>query len=798
MLLPIKWLKDYIKTNKSARELADGLTLSGSHVESITSLDNEITKVVVGKILNLEKHPDADKLIICNVDIGSEKLIIVTGAKNLKVGDYIPVATVGAKLPNDVIIDKTNFRGVDSFGMLCSLKELGYAEGVIPKEMREGIFVLDKEYPLGENISTILGLDDQVIEFEITPNRPDCLSIIGMARETAATFDYKLEEPIISINNEVDDIMEYTNGIEVNTENCFRFYSRVIKDVNIKPSPLWLQTRLMEAGIRPISNIVDITNFVMLEYGEPLHAYDLKNVNGKKIIVRQAEDGEKFTTLDGVERILNSNDVIIADSENPVGLAGIMGGLDSEITSNTKTVLIEGASFNSKNIRLTSKRFALRTEASTRFEKGIDPNLCSTAVNRVCQLVELIGAGTVVKGDIDIYNKVAEPKLITLRPERVNMLLGVEIPVEDMLKSLNGLSLESTFDGELIHTSVPTFRMDISIEADLIEEIGRLYGFHNIESKPLLGALTRGEKPYSIRIEDKIKSILQGLGLNEVMTYSFISPKAYDKINLPKDDILRRYIKLINPLGEDYSTMRTTLLPNMLDLLSRNYNRGVESVYAYEIGNTFLPKSLPVIELPDEKKVLSLGFYGDTDFYEMKDIVEKSLAKLGITEIEYEREENNPSYHPGRSAKLLIKGDILGIIGEVHPDVLENYNMKARIYAGQLDFDKIVELTNLDIKYKALPKYPSMARDLAVVVKEDVLVGDIEKIIQEHGAGLIESLKLFDIYRGNQIQEGLKSVAYSIIYRSYDRTLTDDEVNNIQTAIVKDLENCIGAELRSY
>lgn len=797
MLLPILWLKDYIKTDKSARELADGLTLSGSHVESIIPLDKGIENVVVGKILKLEKHPNADKLIICNVDIGSEKLVIITGAQNLKDGDYIPVAKVGAKLP-EKDIELTNFRGIDSFGMLCSLRELGYTDSVMPKESKEGIFVLDKEYELGTDIRDIMELREPVIEFEITPNRPDCLSIIGMARETAATFDYKLQEPEIKIVNQVDDIYDYTNGIEVETINCLRYYSRVIKDVDIKPSPLWLQNRLMEAGVRPISNIVDITNYVMLEYGEPLHAFDLENLNGKKIVVRQARDGEKLTTLDGVVRDLDIKDIVIADADNAIGLAGVMGGLNSEITNDTKTVLFEGACFSARNVRLTSKRLGLRTEASTRFEKGIDPNLSKTAVNRVCQLVELIGAGTVVNGDIDIYNNVVTPKIVTLRPGRSDILLGVEIPVEEMLKSLNGLGIKSTFDGKLIQAEVPTYRLDINIEADLIEEVGRLYGFHNIETKPLRGALTRGDKPTKIVIEDKIKSILQGLGLNEVMTYSFISPKAYDKINLHEDDPSRKYIKLINPLGEDFSSMRTTLLPNMLELLSRNYNKGIESMFAYEVGNTFIPKSLPITELPEEKKFLSLGFYGDTDFYEMKDVVENALGRLGIKGIEYEREENNSSFHPGRTARLYVNEELLGVIGEIHPIVLENYSIKTRVYAGELDFEKIIKLTNLDIKYTPLPKYPAMTRDIAIVVNEDIMVGNIEKIILKHGSGLIESLNLFDIYRGNQIQEGLKSVAYSIIYRSFERTLTDDEVNEIQNRIIKDLEDNIDAKLRSF
>lgn len=797
MLLPVKWLKDYIKTEKSARELADGLTLSGSHVESIISLNPGIENVVVGKILSLEDHPNADKLIICNIDVGSEEVIIVTGAKNLSVGDYIPVARLGAKLPG-LDIELTNFRGVDSYGMLCSLKELGFSDSVIPKEFRDGIYILDKEYELGLDIKDVLGLNDQVIEFEITPNRPDCLSIIGMARETAATFGYQLDEPKIEIENEVDDIYDYANGIEIKTDNCIRYYSRVIKDVKIGKSPLWMQQRLMEAGVRPISNIVDVTNFVMLEYGEPLHAFDLEKLNGKKIIVRQAIEGEKLTTLDGEERILDTNDIVIADAKDPIGLAGVMGGLDSEITDDTKIVLLEGANFNSRNIRLTSKKFGLRSEASTRFEKGLDPSLGEIAVERVCQLIEEIGAGTVVKNHIDVYNKKAEPKTITLRPERANMLLGVDIPVEEMLKSLNGLGLKSSFDGKLIHSQIPTYRLDINIEADLIEEVGRLYGFHNIESKPLLGALTRGTKPYKMTIEDRVKTILQGLGMNEVMTYSFISPKAYDKINLNADDLLRKYIRLINPLGEDYSTMRTTLIPNMLDLLARNYNKGIESMYAFEVGNTFIPKSLPITELPEEIKKLSLGLYGESDFYELKDIVENALSRLGIKNLQYERVETNPTFHPGRTAQIFYKGQSIGIIGEIHPLVLENYDIKTRAYIGELDFEKIVDFTNLDVKYSPLPKYPAMTRDIALVVKEDVMVGDIEKIIQKHGSGILESVKLFDIYRGNQVQEGLKSVAYSIIYRSHDKTLTDEEVNEVQDKIVKDLEDSLGAKLRSF
>ncbi len=797
MLLPVKWLKDYIETKEDARGLADGLTLSGSHVESIMALNKGVENVIVGKILSIEKHPDADKLLVCKVDVGSEVLVIVTGATNLKAEDCVPVAVLGAKLPGDITIEKTNFRGIDSQGMLCSLKELGYNDSVIPKEMKDGIFVLGKEYPLGSPIVDIMELDNEVIEFEITPNRPDCLSIIGMAREAAATFNIQLKEPEIVIKDEVEDIKDYLVSIEAPSDNCNRYYARVIKDVKIEPSPLWMQLRLMEAGVRPISNIVDITNFVMLEYGEPLHAFDLEKVEGRKIIVRQAEEGEKIITLDEVERDLSPSDLVISDAEKPIGIAGIMGGFDTEITRDTKYVLIEGANFSGKSIRLTSKKFGLRTEASTRFEKGIDPNLSKLAVERVCQLIEEIGAGTVVKGNIDVYKDIKEAKTISLRPARANMLLGIELSTDEMINYLNGLGLKSELAGELINVRVPTFRLDIELEVDLIEEIGRLYGFHNIKSKPLVGVLTRGEKPLSRRVEDKAKSILQGLGLNEVMTYSFISPRAYDKINLPEDSYLRNYIKLINPLGEDYSVMRTTLLPNMMELLSRNYNRGVEECYVYEIGNTFIAKEFPIAELPEEKKILSLGIYGKKDFYYLKEVVDLTLGRLGIKGIEYIREEDDTSFHPGRTAKLLLSGECIGIIGEIHMDVALNYNIKDRVYIGQIDFDKIVELTNMEVKYQPLPKYPGMLRDLALVVKEDILVGNMEKIMWKHGKGLIEKIELFDIYTGNQIPEGMKSVAYSITYRSHDRTLRDDEVNEIQKDIIKDLEDTFGAKLRS-
>ena len=797
MLLPINWLKDYVDIKVDSKELADELTMSGSHVESIRSFRQDIKDVVVGKIESIEDHEDADKLVICKVDIGGKVLNIVTGATNLSEGDYIPVAVVGAKLPGAITIEKTEFRGVDSFGMLCSLNELGYSDNVIPKEMKDGIYIFDKEYTLGEDVKTIMELDDDIIEFEITPNRPDCLSIIGMARETAATFGSEVKLPDVRVEEEVDHISDYINSIEIETDKCNRYYARTIKDVKIEPSPLWMQVRLMEAGIRPISNMVDITNYVMLEYGEPLHAFDVDKLEDKRIIVRQAHEGEIIKTLDEVERKLGSEDIVIADGKNPVGIAGVMGGFDTEISKDTKNVLLEGANFNDKSVRLTSKKFNLRSEASTRFEKGVDPNLSEVAVDRACQLIEEVGAGRVVKGNIDVYKNIKTESEITVRPDRANKILGIDISEEEMVDYLNNLGIKSEVKDELIDSIIPTYRLDLKMEVDLIEEIGRLYGFHNIKSKPLVGVLTRGEKPYERQIEDKAKTILKELGLNEVMTYSFISPKAYDKINLSEENPLRNYIKLINPLGEDYSIMRTTLIPNMLELLSRNYSRGNKNCYLYEIGNIFIPREMPIKRLPKERKLISFGLYGEKDFYFLKEVIDKMLARLGINGAEYIKEKENPSFHPGRTAKIILDGEELGIIGEIHVDVAENYEIKDRVYIASLDFDKIIESTNLDIKFKSLPKYPAITRDIALMLKRNIPVGDLEKVMKKHGENLIEKIELFDIYTGDQIPEDMKSVAFSIVYRGKDRTLRDSEISEIQDAIIEDLKNVYNAELRS-
>ncbi len=796
MLLPVKWLKDYVDIDIDIKKLADGLTLSGSHIESILDMDRGIKNVVVGRILEIEKHPDADKLVVCKVDVGNEVLQIVTAATNVFVGALVPVALVGAVLHDNFKIKKGKLRGVESYGMFCSLEEFGYEESVIPVEFRDGILILKEEVDLGTDIKDVLNMKDYVFEIEITPNRPDCLSILGMARETAATFKLELKERDIEVKNEVEDIKDYVDSINLESDNCNRYYTRVIKDVKVEESPMWIQTRLMEAGMRPINNIVDISNYVMLEYGQPLHAFDLEKINNKKVLVRQARSNESITTLDGKERKLDENDLVIADDKNPIAIAGVMGGLDSEVTEDTNLVLLESANFNGKSIRLTSNKFALRSEASTRYEKEVDSKICKDAADRFCQLIELIGAGTVVAGNIDIYENPSKEAVIDLRPEMVNKRLGTDLSKEEMADYLQGLGLGVEV-GSKLKVTVPTIRQDLKLEVDLIEEIGRLYGFHNIDAKALVGTLTRGEKPFFRVIEDRSKEILSGLGLSEILTYSFISPKAYDLIAASQDSELRNYATLLNPLGQDYSVMRTTLISNMLETISRNYNRKIEEVFFYEIGNIFKPQELPVVNIPLEKRTLILGGYGKLDFYRLKEVLTLLLSRLGIDEVEIERETNNNTFHPGRSAKISLKGEVFGVLGEVHPDVLDNYHIKTRAYIAELDYDIVTKNADLSRLHKELPKYPAMVRDLALVVDKDIMVGQIEAIIRKHGRKLIEEIKLFDVYTGDQIPEGKKSVAYTIRYRSSDRTLTDEEVNKLQEKLVEDLKDSLNADLRS-
>lgn len=791
MLLPIKWLKDYVDFDFDVKKLADGLSNSGSHVESIIIPDDGLNKIVVGKIEKIEKHPDADKLVICSVNVGDEILQIVTGASNVFEGAIVPVALHGSTLAGDVKIKKGKLRGVESNGMLCSLEELGFENSVIPKEAKNGIFIFPEGTEIGKSAIEVLFMDNEILELEITPNRSDCLSIMGMAVETAASFDLKTKHNDIKIENEVSNFSEFFDDIIIETENCNRYYSKILKNIKIGPSPLWLQAYLMQAGVRPVSNIVDLTNFVMLEYGEPLHAFDLDTLKNKKIVVRMAKDGEEMVTLDGETRKLEKDDILITDGSEIVGLAGVMGGLDSEITDKTVNVLLEGANFNKENIRKTSRRLNLRSEASSRFEKGIDVNLAKIAVDRVCELAEKMGIAEVVDGNKDVGNFDRKEKEIKLRKKKVNNLIGVDFTMDEISNILNRLEIETDLRDDYLIAKVPTVRLDLDIEEDLIEEIARIYGYDNIEPKKLKGTLTVGRKPVFRNVEDRIKNQLIGLGYSEFMTYSFVSPSSYEKANYKEDE--KNIIKILNPLGEDYSIMRTTMIPSMIDALSKNYARDNVNVGGFEIGNTFFPTEE---ELPSERLKLAMGFYDLGDFYYLKESIEKSLWYLGINNLEVRRREAS-FLHPGRSAEFILNGKSLGVFGEVHPKVLENYGLKKRAYVAELDFNLIVENTIDNYTYKALPKYPTMKRDFAFVMDRDVDSVELEKISKKYGKELLESFKVFDIYEGKNIEDGKKSVAFSLVFRAADRTLEESEVTEICEKIVAEIESEIEAKLRS-
>ncbi|WP_026477051.1 phenylalanine--tRNA ligase subunit beta [Alkaliphilus transvaalensis] len=795
MLVPLKWLKEYVEIDLDVTQLADDMTMSGSKVEGVERLGKDITGVVVGKIESIEQHPNADKLVITKINIGEETLQIVTGAKNINVGDYVPVATHGANLAEGLKIKKGKLRGEVSEGMLCSQEELGIPNNLIPEELKDGIWILDQPYPLGVNIFDVVELQDDIIEFEITSNRPDCLSMMGIARETAATIGSSLKYPEVYIKEEEDTTLGVKVKIE-DLEGCTRYIARVIKDVKIEPSPLWMQQRLMKAGVRPISNIVDITNYVMLEYGQPLHAFDINYVEGNSILVRKAKNGEAFKTLDGVERQLDETMTVIADEAKGLAIAGVMGGEESEITDATTTILLESAHFNKDKIRATSKKLGLRTEASSRYEKGVDANLAAIAADRACQLIEALGAGKVLKEKVDVYPEKKEKRTLKIRHQRMNGLLGTNISIDEMIEILKSLEITAVLEGEHLIVTVPTFRDDLQIEADFVEEIGRIYGFDKIPSTMAKGNIVVGGKTNGQMIEDITKEGLLSLGFNEILTYSFISPKSVEKINVSEDSIKRNFVRLLNPLGDETSVMRTSLLPNMLEVLSRNINRKVEEARAFEIGSIFIPQREGKDQLPYEVSNLVIGMYGQEDFYSLKGVIEGLFNRLGISGLDFEVEKNHPTYHPGRTANILVGNHIVGIMGELHPQVMENYDLSKRCYLAELDFNLMIQFTRVDTMYKPLPKYPAMTRDLAIVVNESVMVKEIEKIIQQQGGDLLESFQLFDVYRGNQVAEGSKSVAYTITYRHMERTLTDEEVNKVQEAIMTSIKEEIGGTLR--
>lgn len=792
MLVPVKWLKDYVDINVDIKTFADSMTMSGSKVEAIEEMGKEIENVVVGKILKVERHPDADKLVITQIDVGSETIQIVTGAANIKEGDYIPVAQNGSSLPGGVKIKKGKLRGIESNGMLCSAQELSIPLDTLPPELLDGIYILEKEYPLGMDIKEVLGLNDAVIDFEITNNRPDCLSMIGIARETAATLGEKLRYPEIVVAENNENLSDYVS-IEVrNEELCPRYTARVVKNVKIQPSPGWMQDRLLKSGVRPINNIVDITNYVMIEMGQPMHAFDLDKLAGRKIIVRNAVEGEKLTTLDEVERTLTESMLVISDQDRAIAIAGIMGSSNSEIDENTNTLVFEGANFQALNVRLSSKKLGLRTEASGRYEKGIDAELAEKALERACNLVQLLGAGEVVGGKTDIYPMPKQSRHIKLDTEKARSFIGADISTENMKDYLEALEfgVDSNFN-----VTVPTFRDDVEIEADLIEEVVRIYGYENIPSKLMDTTFTQGGKSYRQKLVDKAKDILTAQGLFEVYTYSFVSPGVFNKINLKAENPLRNAIKLINPLGEEQSIMRTTLIPNVMDVISRNYNKKIEAGQFFELSKVYLTETLPLSDLAEEREVLAIGMFGDVDFFDLKGVVENLMEDLNIKTYRI-LSSNHDSLHPGRTAELIINNKRIGWLGEVHPDVLDNYGVPVRVFMAELNFDEIMNQNNPQIIYRSLPKYPSVSRDIAVVVNEEITAGQIEEIIKNKGGKTVEEVKLFDIYRGSQIESGYKSMAYAITYRSDEKTLTEEEIAKVHNKILNSLANQVGASLR--
>lgn len=795
MKVPLSWLEDYVNIEAGNKEFADAMTMSGSKVEGIEELGGEISKVVVGKIISLEKHPGADKLLVSKVDVGSEVIQVVTGAQNVKIGDYIPVALHGSTLPGGIKITRGKLRGIESNGMMCSIQELNLTKDDYPDAAEDGIFILEEGLPLGDDIKEILGLDETVVEFEITSNRPDCLSITGIAREAAATFKKEFNMPEITVKQEEDEASKYASVEIIDSDLCPRYAARIVKDVKIEASPKWMRQRLKAAGVRPINNIVDITNYVMLELGQPMHAFDLEYLEDKKIVIRRAFNDETIKTLDGQERKLDSSMLVIADGKKAVAVAGVMGGENSEVTEGTRTILFESANFDGISVRLAAKKLGLRTEASARFEKGLDVENVERAVNRAVQLVEEIGAGRVCKGIIDCYPGKSQLKVLSFRPDRINALLGTSVDPEEMIDIFR--RLEFGVDLDKMTVTIPSFRPDIEIEADLAEEVARFYGYNNIKATLLEGkATTVGKKSHKQKIEDVVVNTMLCCGLYETYTYSFTSPKVFDMLRLSKDDDLRKAVVISNPLGEDFSIMRTTTIPDILAALSRNYNRRVEGAKLFELSKVYLPIEGEGVKLPEERQVLTLGMYGNVDFYDVKGVIEELIAALGIEEIEFKPEKNNPVFHPGKTAKLLLDGKDFGIIGQIHPETAKKFECPQDTYVGFVNFEILAGYSKMTSEYKPLPKYPAVTRDIAMLVKDEIMVKEIEDIIKKNSGKILEDVRLFDVYKGKQVPDGTKSIAYSITFRAEERTLTDDDVNKVMEKILNGLKTRLGAQLR--
>lgn len=801
----LSWIKAYVpELSCTDQEYCDAMTLSGTKVEGYERLDKNLEKIVVGQIDKIEKHPDADKLIVCQVNIGTESVQIVTGAPNVKEGDKVPVVLDGGKvagghdggpMPEDGIVIKAGkLRGVPSNGMMCSIEELGSSRDMYPEAPEYGIYIFPEDTKVGADAIEVLGLRDTVFEYEITSNRVDCYSVVGVAREAAATFGKEFKAPDVTVKGNSEDVNDYIKVRVDDPDLCTRYCARVVKNIKIAPSPKWMQRRLAASGIRPINNLVDITNYVMEEYGQPMHAFDLDTVAGRQIIVRRAKDGDEFQTLDGQMRKMDSDVLMICDAEKEIGIAGIMGGENSKITDDVKTVLFEAAVFNGPNIRKSAKRIGLRTDASGKFEKGLDERNAEIAINRACQLIEELGCGEVVGGMVDVKEPLKPLVEQPFEPEKYNALLGTDIPAEDMLKIFEKIELEYHKDTNTV--TIPSFRQDLLGRADLAEEVARFYGYDKIPTTLPSGEATTGKLSYKLRIEQKARDIAEYCGFSQGMCYSFESPKVFDKLLIPEDDVLRKTVTISNPLGEDFSVMRTISLNGMLTSLATNYNRRNKDVKLYELGNIYLPKSLPVTELPDERMQFTLGFYGEGDFFTMKGVIEEFFDCIGMRKApEYDPDSKKSFLHPGRQANILYEGTVVGYLGEVHPEVCDNYDLGTRAYVAVLDMPSIEGFTTFDRKYVGIARFPAVKRDISMVVPKEILVGQIEAMIRQRSGKILESLELFDVYEGDQIKEGFKSVAYSVTFRAGDRTLEENDITAVMKKILNGLSG-MGIELR--
>ena len=802
----LSWIKAYVPDLACTdQEYMDAMTLSGTKVEGYTRLDKNLEKIVVGQIEKIERHPDADKLIVCQVNIGDEVIQIVTGAPNVKEGDKVPVVLDGGKvagghdggpLPEDGIqIKAGKLRGGPSNGMMCSIEELGSSKDMYPEAPEMGIYIFKDDVPVGTDAAAVLGLRDTVFEYEVTSNRVDCYSVIGIAREAAATFRKPFILPEVTVKGNGEKVEDYISVEVLDQELCPRYCARVCKNIKIGPSPEWMQRRLAASGIRPINNLVDITNYVMEEYGQPMHAYDLDTIAGHKIIVRRAKDGDVFQTLDGQDRALDSEVLMICDAEKEVGIAGIMGGENSKIRDDVTTVLFEAATFNGANIRKSAKRVGLRTDASGKFEKGLDPHNAQDAINRACQLIEEFGCGEVVDGMVDVRGEMKEKVILPFEPDRYNKLLGTQVSKEEMLAIFQMIEVE--YDEGSNSLKIPTFRQDILRQCDIAEEVARFYGYDKIPMTLPTGEATTGKLPFKLRIEQKARDIAEYCGFSQGMCYSFESPKVFDKLLLAADDPARKAITIANPLGEDFSIMRTVSLHGMLTSLATNYNRRNKEVRLYELGNVYLPKALPLTELPEERMQFTLGMYGDCDFFTMKGVLEEFFDCIGMRKkAVYDPNAGRNYLHPGRQANIFYEGTLVGYLGEVHPEVCDNYDMKTRAYVAVLDMPAVLPYATFDRKYEGIAKYPAVLRDISMVVPKEIMAGQIEAIIAQRGGKILESYQLFDIYEGDQIKEGYKSLAYSITFRAKDRTLEEADVTAAMKKILNGLEG-MGIELRS-